>query len=975
MKRALLCLMILLSCLFRAGAQKPRVQDFAAATDSLSRAFVQRSGVYTTVRLDKVLIRGHKLDFYFSQELSDFPWRKADVPWFEKLMKELYTPLMGTYKFGEIYAKRQSLDALPMPELTSDGKPAQTSLKADDPGRKTPPLLQREQHFPKGLENRHIALWQSHGRYYEVKTGRWEWQRACNHRTCEDLFTQSFVIPFLIPMLENAGAVVLTPRERDIQPYEVVCDNDPSFIAPREGLLRRKGSYREIGSWTAAGPGFADISETYTDYETPFGAGTARKAEATPHRRRSTAVWTAPIPQKGEYAVYVTYPSFPESSSEARYTVKHLGGETRLKVNQKMGGGTWIYLGTFQFEDEGSVELSSESPAGTVVSADAVRFGGGMGKVVRNGSTSGLPAYVEGALYQMQWNGVDMQLFDDWDNDYTKDFAGRGKWVQELSGGSRVNPAAKGRGIPFDLSLAFHTDAGITPNDSIVGTLAIYTLMCDNSDKLPDGSSRMHGRLLCDQVQSQIVNDLRAGFEPQWSRRQTWDRSYSESRTTGVPGMLLELLSHQNFADMRYGLDPAFRFCASRAVYKGILKYLSARYGCRYVVQPLPVNSFKASLDGDNAILSWAATPDSLESTASPDWYLVQTRIGDGAFDKGVRCNSTTIRLPLEKGKLHSYRIVACNEGGMSFPSEILSVGIPEQSRGKVLVVNDFTRVSAPAWFDSPGYAGFLDQLDGGVPWGKDILFAGSVNQFDRSAIWTDDDNPGFGGCYDSEAGKRIAGNSFDFVSKHAGALLGMGFSVASSSALAFDGALDGAFALDLVCGKQVRTRMGSGRMADRYGIFTPELMKAIRSFTDAGGSVLISGAYIGTDAWDRIYPVERAPESVRRFIKEVLGYSWVTNFGDNSGKLLPAEGSPVPLQGATYQRELSESIYRVENPDGIQPAGSKSSVILRYSGNRIPAAVVYEGKGYRTAAFGFPLETSPECASILEAVMGYFGK
>ena len=53
--------------------------------------------------------------------------------------------------------------------------------------------------------------------------------------------------------------------------------------------------------------------------------------------------------------------------------------------------------------------------------------------------------------------------------------------------------------------------------------------------------------------------------------------------------MLLELLSHQNFEDMKYGMDPAFRFDVSRAIYKGKLKYLSSRYGNDYAVQPLPV--------------------------------------------------------------------------------------------------------------------------------------------------------------------------------------------------------------------------------------------------------------------------------------------------------------------------------------------------------------------------------------------------
>ena len=46
-----------------------------------------------------------------------------------------------------------------------------------------------------------------------------------------------------------------------------------------------------------------------------------------------------------------------------------------------------------------------------------------------------------------------------------------------------MNPSKKpGKGIPVDLSLGFHSDAGITPNDSIVGTLAIYTLRSEGSE-------------------------------------------------------------------------------------------------------------------------------------------------------------------------------------------------------------------------------------------------------------------------------------------------------------------------------------------------------------------------------------------------------------------------------------------------------------------------------------------------------------
>lgn len=48
----------------------------------------------------------------------------------------------------------------------------------------------------KGLQGRHIALWASHGRYYDNKRGRWVWQRPNLFCTTEDLFTPTIVVPF-----------------------------------------------------------------------------------------------------------------------------------------------------------------------------------------------------------------------------------------------------------------------------------------------------------------------------------------------------------------------------------------------------------------------------------------------------------------------------------------------------------------------------------------------------------------------------------------------------------------------------------------------------------------------------------------------------------------------------------------------------------------------------------------------------------
>lgn len=44
--------------------------------------------------------------------------------------------------------------------------------------------------------------------------------------TVEDLYTQSYVLPLLVPMLENAGAYVMIPRERDLSVHELIIDRD-----------------------------------------------------------------------------------------------------------------------------------------------------------------------------------------------------------------------------------------------------------------------------------------------------------------------------------------------------------------------------------------------------------------------------------------------------------------------------------------------------------------------------------------------------------------------------------------------------------------------------------------------------------------------------------------------------------------------------------------------------------------------------
>ena len=122
----------------------------------------------------------------------------------------------------------------------------------------------------------------------------------------------------------------------------------------------------------------------------------------------SWASYQPQIPQAGRYAVYVSYQTLPNSVSDVQYIVCHKGQRTLFRVNQQMGGGTWVYLGTFDFDSGSSTDnrviITNLSDQKGVITTDAVRFGGGMGNVQRYGVTSGMPRCLEGARYNAQWS-------------------------------------------------------------------------------------------------------------------------------------------------------------------------------------------------------------------------------------------------------------------------------------------------------------------------------------------------------------------------------------------------------------------------------------------------------------------------------------------------------------------------------------------------------------------------------------------
>ncbi len=104
-------------------------------------------------------------------------------------------------------------------------------------------------------------------------------------------------------------------------------------------------------------------------------------------------------------------------------------------------------------------------------------------------------------------------------------------------------------------------------------------------------------------------------------------------------------------------------------------------------------------MEGKKVRLTWQPVADPLESTALPAYYKVYIRRGDDGFDNGTPVGGTSFVTELpEYGTVYSFRITAVNNGGESFPSEELAVGINPDTDGTVLIVNGFDRISGPAW-------------------------------------------------------------------------------------------------------------------------------------------------------------------------------------------------------------------------------------------------------------------------------------
>ena len=962
-----------------------------------------------SVRPDSV---SHKAILSLNENFTYLPINKEYIESLEQQVKESMPDSLSDYSIElKVSGKPLAYFINTIDRLPSEHRSNIPFVRSADPLTK----------ISKGMNGDIVAMWHSHGRYYKPALDNWYWQRPLLFQAMEDTYTLGYILPYAVPMLENAGAYVMLPRERDINPIEVIVDNDRP---DDQTVLYSQTTYFEANGhnkWeTGDGEGFIYDLPDFRDTENPFENGTYRQVQTTGGAHPSIACWAADIPESRDYAIYVSYKSLPNSAEDARYTINFDGGSEDILVNQKMGGGTWIYLGTFPLEegldmDRPVVVLSNKSDKGghTVVTADAVKIGGGMGNIARSAKrsdvfwnnvltaeendstassiqetadltdtsenvpqynpfkqqqqsygtepvfkTSGMPRWLEGARYWLQWAGMPDSIYSPYagTDDYKDDYTSRGLWVNHLAGGSRVLPAEKGLGIPVDVTMALHSDAGKRSDDSFVGTLGIY--FTNGNDNYVDGTPRKNSRSLTDMIMRQITCDIRQKYEPEWTRRSMWDKSYVEARVPEVPTCLIELLSHQNFADMQYGNDPRFRFTVGRAIYKALARFVGERKDRKVVIQPLPVRNFAIQKTGKNVYrLSWQPTPDDVEPTAMPDGYIIMERSGeDMSFHKIGETTKPHFEIRADDKDIHSFRVIAYNDGGRSFPSETLSFRYAGNDDNPVLIINGFSRISGPAVISQGDMAGFDTANDFGVPYIKDVSFTGFQTEFRRSA------GEAFGKSSDRYVPSVIAGNTFDFPSVHGDAIMKSGHGFVSVSAGAVEQGsvnLSDYRMIDLILGKQKNCVMGRANKGAEFAAFPRRLRNALTSFLDKGGRLLVSGQYVASDLASTLGDNDAA-----EWGRQVLGIENVDSVAPTAaGRIDGIAGamrSSLQQRRYSYSNTLNEEQYIVERPDALASSGTMDDVapFLTFSDtDQIAGLLLRKGKS-RRAVMSVPFES-----------------
>jgi len=737
-------------------------------------------------------------------------------------------------------------DRLPKFEPVPDKEPY-SSVPADNPG----PAVGI-------LSGKAVYLAQSHGWIYSEALGRFATQRGNIHETVEDLHNPEGMNQYLTAYLENAGARVFTVRERDQQTLTAIADNDGS-------------GYAEVGSgFETFGDGLGEAA-SYDHGANPFDSGTTRRFPAD---GGAVATWTPAVPADGYYAVYISWDSDSANATDAHYRITHPGGVIDRYYDQTVHGSTWQYTDQLWLPAGTgglTVELVGDSATpGRWLSADAVRIGGGMGIIARQGGTTGRPRWEGGGIQGGQYLGAPPSVYDPYNDGDGSDPSSRSRWAawEHPNGEDAVY-------------LAWHSN-GLTglPDSPARGTSSYYA---GGGTDAPDASECSSPAItgsytLTDEVHDGMIGQITGRWDAGWQDRGINTSCFAEvnpNYNSEMPAALVELGFHDNIDDAWHIKQPAFRRDVSRGMAQGIIRYFAGQDGVAPVYPPEPPISVSAVHEPGGGIrLSWQPGPSGGVDGDAPSGYLVYTSPNGRSWDTGFAVTGTTtvVNPPF----LNQYfRVVGTNTGGQSFPSEIVGARHSPDGFAPVLVIGAF------------------DRLDMGLLGNEDIPTLGNVRRLLATAL-----NPG------------------DVIAYHGRAIGDAGWF--------WDSASDEAAAnIDLSAYDVVVWAAGEESTADES--FSDAQQVMLRSYLDGGGTLIASGSEVLWDLDERGSPTDQA------FASEVLGATLAADASSSSSVVGEGvlAGLSMDFGASRYPIEFADVLTATGTPIARYGGGNEVAGVL----------------------------------------------
>jgi len=763
---------------------------------------------------------------------------------------------------------------LPAPEVSAAGVAAPTAA-----GPITPAGTQ-----PAGALSGCIVF--TSGGHGWVYNNGWTLQRPILYEMNEDYgnVDQSAIFVFYC---FNAGATVIPIRSVGHQTNEVVLDNLSAGVS-------------------FSGPWVTVTNETVY-YGTP-GSG-FRQASASAVET-ATATYTPTIPMTGFYPVYGWAPHGANRTNQL-YRILHTGGESQVRVPYHMVGNGWVYLGTYYFDAgsnsaKGAVIVSNFQPgafAGSVVIADAIRFGNGM-----SSTGSGYPREEEGARYWVEnslGQGQDSSIYlSPGDTPDVEDRKARPKMVREMN---REESGAKTKRV----YVSFHSNAF---NGSARGTVGLY----HSTDPTPHQT--WFANVMGQEVTTDMVS-LNAQLEFPWYNRGSGvllGGAYPEIQNSLSGGELdatiLEVAFHDNSQDAALMRDPKVRNWVARGAYHAVVRYMNQYDGGALIFLPEPPYNVRALAANDGVQISWN-TPIAQAGSGTATGYVVCVSTNGYGFGNPVSVSgggTTTVTLTnFAMGTDHYFRVAAVNAGGESFPSETVGcrrTSNPAQSR--ILFVNAFDQ------FDR------LSNLRQ-TPTTQDYIPPGNTGTMERVL--------------------PRANNSFDYVVQHGKAISAFGMPFDSCSKQAVTNGQVSLGNYEIVIWESGTSSVNTFRVGEQ---------NAVTNFQNAGGHLFVSGADI---AWD----LNLAGGVHRSFLSNHLYAGYIAD-NSQSYTVTPSAGSIFSGSGNVVFDDGNQGIHWVKYPEVVVPVGGAVATLNYVGGLGGAAAVQYDGAGSggKVVYLGFPFET-----------------